>query len=158
MAAGRDAGPTFSFTAGTAGEAQLGAGGAAPTWSDLDPALTEDLVLRGLCSNTCARFTAPPVIPLLLDVSATGATKVVTRGIFNTNQREGPATSKPLTPGPPWSATIELWDIEWTLAKGHHLELVLVSSEARCALSDQTRATTGLDLDASWLTVPLLPM
>lgn len=174
---------TFSFTPGTAGQSQLGAGGTAPTWRDLDPALTEDVVLRGLCASTCARFAAQPVdadmrivgsprlditavtdaasthvIPLLLDVSGTGAAKVVTRGIFNTNQREGLATSKPLTPSQPWSATIELWDTDWTLAKGHHLELVLVSSEARWALSDQTRATTSLDLDASSLTVPLLPM
>jgi X-Pro dipeptidyl-peptidase len=83
---------------------------------------------------------------------------VVTRGIFNTNQREGLATSKALTPDLPWSATIELWDTDWKLAKGHHLELVLVSSEARWALSDETRATTSLDLNASSLTVPLLPM
>jgi X-Pro dipeptidyl-peptidase len=174
---------TFSFTAGTPGESQLGAGGAAPTWRDLDPALTEDRVLRRLCASTCARFTAQPVtanmrivgsprleitavtdaasthvVPLLLDVAENGAAKVVTRGIFNTNQREGLAASKPLTPGLPWSATIELWDTDWTLAKGHHLELVLVSTEARWALSDQTRATTSLDLDASSLTVPLLPM
>ncbi|MFP5219780.1 MAG: CocE/NonD family hydrolase C-terminal non-catalytic domain-containing protein [Actinomycetes bacterium] len=174
---------TFSFTAGEAGESELGAGGAAPTWSDVNPALTEDVVLRGACASTCARFSGRPVvsdtrivgsprlditattdalsthvIPLLLDVSPTGAAKVVTRGVFNTNQRAGLATSRPLTSGEPWSAAIELWDTDWVLRTGHHLELVLISSEARWALSDSTRATTTLDLDASTLTVPLLPL
>jgi X-Pro dipeptidyl-peptidase len=174
---------TFTFTPGAPGPSQLGAGGAAPTWRDLDPTLTEDAVLRRLCTATCARFTAPPVastvriagsprldltavtdaasthvVPLLLDVAPSGTAKVVTRGIFNSNQRGGLGTSEPLVPGAAWSASIELWDTDWTLAKGHRLELVLVSSEARWALSDTTRAATTLDLAASSLTVPLLPV
>ena len=174
---------TMTFTSGTPSGAQLGAVGGNATWKDLDPALTEDLVVANRCADTCARFSAPAVtsttrivgsprlnltattdaasthvVPLLLDVAETGSAKVITRGVFNSNQRESLATSKPLTPGAPWSATIELWDTDWTLAKGHHLELVLVSSEARWALSDQTRATTTLDLAASTFTVPFLAM
>ena len=98
------------------------------------------------------------IAPVLLDVAPTGTAKVITRGIFNSNQREGLATSKPLTAGTPWSATIELWDTDWTIAAGHHLELVLASTNATWGLSDQTRATTALDLGASTVSIPLLEM
>jgi X-Pro dipeptidyl-peptidase len=174
---------TFRLVAGPAGAGELGAGGTPTAWSDLDPALTEDVVLRRLCASTCARFTAPPVtspvrvvgsprldltavtdttsthvVPLLLDVAPDGAARVITRGVFNSNQRHGLARSVPLVPGAPWSATVEMWDTDWTLRAGHRLELVLVSSEARWALSDTTRATTRVDVGASSLTVPLAPL
>ncbi len=98
------------------------------------------------------------VAPVLIDVAPDGKGKVITRGLFNSNQREGLATSKPLTAGQAWSATIELWDTDWTLAKGHHLELVLVSSNATWGLSDSTRATSTIDLVNSSVTLPLLEM
>ena len=172
-----------SFVGGSATGSQFGAGGGATQWTDANLALTEADVTANRCGPACARFTAPPVpvktrivgsptlaltattdaasthiAPVLLDVSPTGAAKVITRGIFNSNQREGLATSKPLTPGAPWSATIELWDTDWTIAAGHHLELVLASTNATWGLSDQTRATTAVDLGTSTLSIPLLEM
>ena len=53
-------------------------------------------------------------------------------------------------------ATVELWDTDWTIAAGNHLELVLVSSNATWGLPDETRATTTIDLNKSSVTVPLL--
>ncbi|HWG92651.1 MAG TPA: CocE/NonD family hydrolase [Mycobacteriales bacterium] len=174
---------SFRLVPGSAGEGEMGAGGAATAWTDLDPALTEDVVLRRLCAVTCARFSAPPVteavrvvgsprldltavtdatsthvVPLLLDVAPDGTARTITRGVFNSNQRHGLATSSPLVPGAAWSASVELWDTDWTLRAGHRLELVLVSSEARWALSDTTRATTRVDVGATSLTVPLAPL
>ncbi len=174
---------TFALTGGAASGAQFGANGGATKWSDTNPAMTEDVILGGRCGSTCARFSAPPVAsntrivgsprvdltlttdaasthvaPVLIDVAPDGKGKVITRGLFNSNQREGLATSKPLMAGQAWSATVELWDTDWTLAKGHHLELVLVSSNATWGLSDSTRATSTIDLVNSSVTLPLLEM
>ena len=173
----------FSFTQGAPGASQLGAKGGSATWSDRNVALTEDTILADACGDACARFVAPPttvdarivgsprltltattdatsthVTPVLLDVAPDGDATVITRGLSNSNQRDGLSTSKPLTPGQPWSATVELWDTDWTLAAGHHLELVLASTNATWGLSDTTRATTTLDPAGSSLTVPLLEM
>ena len=173
----------FSFAEGSPGASQLGANGGGATWTDANVALTEALILADSCGDACARFSAPatPVdvrivgsprlaltattdaasthlAPVLLDVAPDGEARVITRGLFNSNQREGLATSTPLTPGQPWSTTVELWDTDWTLAAGHHLELVLASTNATWGLSDTTRATTTLDLAGSSFTVPLLEM
>ena len=171
----------FSFTKGAAAGAQFGANGTESKWSDTNVALTEELILRKQCGATCARFSTPAapgtarivgsprldltlttdaasthVAPVLIDVAPDGAGKVITRGLLNSNQREGLDTSKPLTAGTPWTTTVELWDTDWTVAKGHHLELVLVSTNATWGLSDTTRATNTLDLDASSVTIPLV--
>jgi X-Pro dipeptidyl-peptidase len=173
----------YSFTGGAADGSQFGANGMAPSWSDHNPSLTEDLILASRCGDTCARFSAPPVsattrivgsprltvtastdatsthlVPVLIDVAPNGSGKVITRGLLNSNQRDGLNTSKPLTPGAAWSATVELWDTDWTLAKGHRLELVLVSSNATWGLPDETRATTSIDLGATSMSIPLLEM
>ena len=173
----------FSFTPGPAVGPQFAAAGGDASWSDTNPALTESLILDNACADTCARFTTPPtetdarivgsptlqlvattdatsthVAPVLLDVAPSGDAEVITRGLLNSNQRNGLGASAPLSAGAPWEATIELWDTDWTLAKGHRLELVLVSSNATWGLSDTTRATTTLQLERSTFTVPLLPM
>ena len=173
----------FSFTDGAPGASQLGANGGRTAWTDANVALTEDAILAEACGNACVRFSAPPtdaaarivgsprlaltattdaasthVAPVLLDVAPDGEATVITRGLFNTNQRDGLSSSTPLTPGQPWMASVELWDTDWTLPAGHHLELVLASTNATWGLSDSTRATTTLDLAGSSLTVPLLQM
>ena len=171
----------FTFTDGAPTGLEFGANGTAPTWSDTNPAMTEQLIVEDACATTCARFTTAPapvtarivgsprvtvtavtdaesthLVPVLLDVAPDGSATPITRGLLNSNQRESLATSHPLTPGEPWSATVELWDTDWTVAAGHHLELVLVSSNATWGLADETRATTTLDLAASSVTIPLL--
>ena len=173
----------FSFAEGAPGASALGANGGGSTWSDRNVALTEETILADACGDACARFVTAPttvtsrivgsprlaltattdaasthITPVLLDVAPNGDATVITRGLLNSNQREGLPTSKPLTPGQPWTATVELWDTDWTLAAGHHLELVLASTNATWGLSDTTRATTTLDLAGSSLTVPLLEM
>ena len=171
----------FTFSKNGASGTQFGANGTEPKWTDANVALTEDLILAGRCANTCARFSTPPapatarivgsprldltlttdatsthVAPVLIDVAPNGTSKVITRGLLNSNQRENLATSKPLTAGEPWTTTVELWDTDWTLAKGHRLELVLVSTNATWGLSDTTRATNTLNLATSSVTVPLV--
>jgi predicted acyl esterase len=171
----------FSFTGGTAAASQFGANGTTPTWNDTNPAMTENLITARQCGDTCVRFTTVPfaattrivgsprltvaavtdeasthLAPVLLDVAPSGTAKVITRGLLNSNQRNGLATSSPLTPGQPWSATVELWDTDWTIPAGNHLELVLVSSNATWGLPDETRATTSIVLPSSSVTIPLL--
>lgn len=171
----------FSLTQGAASGSQFGANGGALSWSDTNVALTEDLILADQCGSTCARFTTPPatstarivgsprldltlttdaasthLAPVLVDVAPDGDAEVITRGLLNSNQREGLASSAPLTPGESWTTTVELWDTDWTLAAGHHLELVLVSTNATWGLSDTTRATSTLDATASSVTIPVV--
>ena len=171
----------LGFTAGAATPVALGADGAAPTWRDLNPSLTEQVILADACAAACARFSSTPFAedmrivgsprltatvttdaasthldPVLVDVAPNGTGKVITRGLLNSNQRNGLASSTPLKPGEPWSATVELWDTDWTLRAGHRLELVLVSSNATWGLPDETRAASTLDLDASAFTIPLV--
>ena len=171
----------FSLTGGAATGNQFGANGAAAGWRDANVALTEDLILAGQCGAACARFTAPPattttrivgsprldvtlttdaasthLAPVLIDVAPNGDAQVITRGMFNSNQRKGLGSSAPLTADEPWSATVELWDTDWTLAAGHHLELVFASTNATWGLSDTTRAASALDLSATSVTIPLV--
>ena len=171
----------FSFTDGAANGSQFGANGTATKWSDHNAAMTEDAIRLGQCGSACARFTTPPspvdarivgsprltftgtsdaasthLTPVLLDVAPNGTVKAIARGLLNSNQRDGLDKSKPLTAGQPWSATVELWDTDWTIAKGHRLELVLASTNATWGLSDQTRATTTLDLEKSSMSLPLV--
>ncbi|MBW3619678.1 MAG: CocE/NonD family hydrolase [Actinobacteria bacterium] len=160
------------------GPGVLGSDGAAASWIDVAPFQLEQQLVSGHCA--CVRFDGPAVdeavriagsprleltattdaasthvTPVLLDVAPDGRARPFSRGLFNSNHRHGLDVVEPLVPGEPWSATIELWDVDHVLAPGHRLALVLASANATWGIADETRATTTLDLTATRFVLPV---
>jgi X-Pro dipeptidyl-peptidase len=169
LGATTDGAPTFALTSSTA------------AWTDVDPAQTEEVIVGDACGPGCIRLVTEPLAeavriagsptlhavlstdatsthltPVLLHIAPDGTRRAITRGLLNSNQREGLDRRSPLTPGRPWSATVELWDVDHVVPAGHRLELVLASANATWGLADETRATSTLDLAASTITIPLV--
>lgn len=146
-----------------------------------DPLLTEEQIFGNAgCNSACLMFTSEPLpatlrisgspqlhlqgsidadgthyTPVLYDEAADGTSKIITRGFLNLRNRRGLEFSEPVSGGEIWDATVDLWDTDYVLAKGHRLGLALMSSNAVWALPDATAATTTLELKASKLDVPL---
>lgn len=158
--------------------------GFAPTadgsWIDADPTIVEERLGEGDCAPICAVFRGPTfdepvrvvgaprleitattdatsthVTPILVDVSPNGDRRIITRGLLNTRNRDGLDIGTDLVPGQPWTGTVELWDLDQVIEAGHHLELVLSSTNATFGIADHTRATTVLDEATTRLVLPL---
>ncbi len=152
------------------------------TWMDLDPTLVEERLVRRDCAPTCIRLVTEPFVedvrivgaprlevtattdaasthltPVVLDVAPDGTTTIVSRGLANSRNRNGLDVGEDLVPGEPWSMVVELWDLDHVLPAGHHLEVVLSSTNATFGVPDETRATTTLDAEASRLVLPVHP-
>ncbi len=152
-------------------------GGGEPTWSDLDPAFTEDRALGGECGESCLVFTSEPLkkdvrisggpvldllattdteathlTPVLFDEAADGTREVISRGFLNTRNRGGLDASEPLVPGEAYRAPVEIWDTDYVVEKGHRLGVAIMSSNAAWALpEDDSRASTTLSLEGESL-------
>jgi X-Pro dipeptidyl-peptidase len=154
------------------------------TWSDTDPLLGESDVLAGNApSGVSLLFRDKPVAkvtrvagvaeldatlstdkestyltPVLFDEDATGARKVITRGLLNSRNRESIRTSLPLVTGKPWHGVVRFQPTDWYLAKGHRLGLAVMSMNTGEAMyGDSTFATNALDLARSSLRLPYAP-
>jgi X-Pro dipeptidyl-peptidase len=172
----------LDLVAGAAAADQLGLTSPDATWTDRDPTAVEQVLLaRGCAEDTCLRLLGAPLAapvrlagsprlelelstaaasthlaPVLVEVLPSGTRRVITRGLLNSRNRDGLERSTPLVPGAPWRAEVELWDVDHTVGAGSRLELVLASTNATWGLSDETRAATALDLDASSVVLPVV--
>lgn len=157
--------------------------GTAPEWSDLNIALTEEQIFEQGCDLSCLRLLGEPLqaplrisgspqlalsgvtdqtsshlTPVLYAELADGTPAIITRGFLNLLNRNGLEVSEPLTPGQPWTATVEFWDTDYVVPAGARLGLLLMSSNAAWALPDTLRASHTLDVTASTLTLPVSPL
>lgn len=146
-----------------------------------NPALTEEQMFSQLgCLNACLMFSSEPLeaplrisgdpqlhlkgsinaagthyTPVLYDEAPDGAREIITRGFLNLRNRNGLEVSEPVVAGETWTATVDLWDVDWVIPAGHRLGITLSSSNAIWALPDLTMAKTTLDLAGASLDVPL---
>jgi len=155
------------------------------TWSDTDPALSQDAVLDGSAPDGVSLlFRDKPVTatsvrlagvaelvergrrdkdstyltPVLFDEAPDGSRKVITRGLLNSRNRDSIRTSSPVEPGKPWHGVVRFQPTDWYLAKGHRLGLAVMSMNTTEAFyGDSTFATSTLDLARSSLRVPYAP-
>jgi X-Pro dipeptidyl-peptidase len=150
------------------------------TFTDANPALTEEQVFEGLDLGAALTFRSEPLAtdvrisggpvldllatstatsthytPVVFDEAPDGTRELITRGFLNARNRNGLDVSEPLVPGEAYRAPVDLWDVDWVLPAGHRLGVVVMSSNAAWALPDDTRATNTLDLDASVLRLPV---
>lgn len=156
-----------------AGQFQLRTGSDA-TWTDANKQLTEEQAFDQGCLVECIEFTTEPLevttrisgsprldmlavtdgaethfTPVLFDEDASGARQIITRGFLNARNRDGLDVSEPLSAGTPYEASIEFWDVDWELAAGHRIGILMMSSNAAWVLPDISAATTSLTLDGA---------
>lgn len=152
-------------------------------WVDDQPALSEDDVLSGaaVAAGSSRLFLGTPVsgevrisgvprlelalrtsevsthvTPVLFRETATGTRSVLTRGLLNSRNRDGLATSTDLAPDAPWVGRVEFQPVDALLREGERLGLAVMSMNAFEAMySDTTAATNTLDVVASRLLVPV---
>ena len=171
---------SLPLAAGEPAVGQLTLLGDTETWDDDNVLLTEEQALLGDCLGACLRFDGVPVAaavriagsprlrlmattndgsthltPVLFDVGPDGDAQIITRGFLNARNRNGLDVSDDLVPDQPWTGEVELWDVDWVLAEGHALGLLMMSANAMWTLPDTTRATTTLALDGTTLVLPV---
>ena len=97
--------------------------------------------------------------PLLVDVAPDGTTKTVSRGFLNLLYRDGLASSKPLPPGEPVSATVTFKPQDQTFEAGHSIGLLVQGSNTVWAIPDDPGAgyTLRLGRSGSRLVLPIAP-
>jgi X-Pro dipeptidyl-peptidase len=146
-----------------------------------DGALTESEMIRGAGADRYVRVELPntsgiriqgrPVLRLvassdqasthfvatLCDVGPNGACRPISRAFLNGRYRDGLKKGKDLEPGKRYTFPLEFIDKDHIVAEDHHLELLIASSSATWALSDQARATNTLFLGDSVFRLPLAP-
>ncbi len=152
------------------------------TWMDVDPTLVEERLIDGDCAPACITLATAPfedavrlagaptlhatvtsdmtsthLTPVLIDVAPSGTRTIISRGLANSRNRNGLDVGEDLVPGTPWTMAVELWDLDHVIEVGHHLELVLASTNATFGIPDHTRATSTLDLGATTLVLPQHP-
>lgn len=157
------------------------------TWTDNQPFLSEDMVLDGNAGGAAIVFLGPPakkdtrvsgiplldarvvssaestfLTPVIFDVGSganLSSSRVITRGLLNSRNRNSNWTSIPLVPGEAWRARVLFQPIDWVLLKGHRLGLALMSMNTNEALyPDDIRSTNEVLLDGrSRLVLPLNP-
>lgn len=151
-------------------------------WTDLNPGLTEEQIFEEGCrAGECAlllvgvagtelRISGSPrlelhgvsdaasthLTPVLFHLREDGsAPEIITRGFLNLRNRGGLDKSEALVPGEIWTATVEFWDVDAVVPKGHFIGVVLMSANAAWALPDTPGAATTLDRAASRLVLPV---
>ncbi|HVF20307.1 MAG TPA: CocE/NonD family hydrolase [Mycobacteriales bacterium] len=86
------------------------------------------------------------ITPVLVDVDPEAGPLVITRGFLNSRNRDGLQTSTDITPGAPWSGSVDMWDTDYVIAAGHRIGLYVSSTNAIWSLPDTTAATTTVHL------------
>lgn len=149
-------------------------------WTDDEPLLNEDMVLDGLAGDAAITLLGPVerknvriagvpeldawlissgestfLTPVLFDVGP-DSTRVITRGLLNSRNRESNRTSLPLIPGEAWRGRVYFQPIDWVVKRGHRLGLAVMSMNSYEALyPDDIRSTNEILLDGrSRLVVP----
>jgi X-Pro dipeptidyl-peptidase len=166
-----------------AGPRRLGMADAdAPTYRDIDPALTEDEALDGQCNGRCLVFLTEPLTsavrisgalqlrltattddvsthytPVVFAEAKDGSRRVISRGFLNTRNRTGLGASEPLEAGKAYVAPVPIWDTDYAVPAGDRIGVAVLSSNAVWAIPEEdSRATNSLTLGGkSWLTLPL---
>ena len=155
-----------------------------PSWSAGDPPATEQELLSGRSSQrgTYVHFVSAPLAaevrvsgnpvadlevtstadsahftPVLYEELPDGTINVITRGFLNGRNRNGLHVSEPLPVGEPYRAPVDMWDVDYVVAAGNRLGLVLASDNSEWALpDDDTQGTQTLTLGgASRLSLPV---
>lgn len=150
-------------------------------WRDENPVLDESDVINGRAGEAAVILLGPraekdirlngiPILdarvvtsgestfltPVIFDIGS-GSTRVITRGLLNSRNRESNRTSLHLIPGEAWRARVFFQPIDWVLLKGHRLGLALMSMNTSEALyPDDINSTNEVLLDGrSRLVLPL---
>ena len=147
-----------------------------------DGALTESEMIRGLPSGSGryvrvpldgtsnVRFQGRPVLRLraksdkptghlvavLCESTDSGGCTVVSRAFLNMRYRGGLAKGKDLEPGKFHNFDLEFIDKDHFVAAGKHLEVIISSSNSTWSLSNEERANMTIDLDRSYLDLPVV--
>ena len=145
-----------------------------------DGALTESEMLRGVCQTRCVQLdlgdalsgrqiVGRPRIRLratsdrpsthfvatLVERTAAGAAKVISRGFLNARYRKSLETGEDVPVGEPQDYELELIDKDHAVAADSTLELFLASSSTTWVVSDENRANNALHLAGSRIEVPV---
>ncbi|CAN5332385.1 hypothetical protein BH23ACT9_BH23ACT9_23260 [soil metagenome] len=110
------------------------------------PTVTLDVVTEG----TSTHFT-----PILYEQAADGAIEVITRGFLNAKNRDGLDVSTDVTPGQPYTAVIEMWDVDFEVAEGSRIGLALSSHLAEWVLPDDEQQGANTLGGGSSLALPV---
>ncbi|MGI8773991.1 MAG: CocE/NonD family hydrolase [Actinomycetota bacterium] len=145
-----------------------------------DGLLTESEMTRGIGSGRYVRvpleatsnirFQGTPVLRLraksdkptghlvavLCESSSSGGCTVVSRAFMNLRYRDGLAKGKDLEPGKFYNFDLEFIDKDHVVDGDSHLEVIIASSSSTWVAPNEERANMVVDLDRSYLDLPLL--
>ncbi len=126
---------------------------------DFEP-LTEDLEILGYPRLEVTVTSEVPVAFLsvkLQDVFPDGTSANVSRGFLNLTGRDSFTNPEPLSPGKPYSVTIDLTATSWVFEAGHHIRVALAGSDWPNVWPPPMNNALTVDAATSKMVLPVVP-